>query len=361
NIREFYIGFLLNFLLLQGYLSKTPFNKKGLFLISVLAIIMSETMEFNFIISAMLILYYFLYSRKYKNDINNTAKKCIAAFSVIPLLYIPAKAIITIIYLRPTATGEWLNCVQHSLSHLTNSILLSSVFAIIAVLFLLFCKKDITIKSSPYLICFFLFGLFVFNMRVGFSAYQFSNELNGYMFSVMVFFVLYILILAGDYYNFKMSDFNAFFYKNLIIIGCIFGILNSLWQIHNCTGQGKYLAYLKDVMKQSNEVIAVIPPEKFTEKGETTNLLKAAPPFGTILTSILLSDDYIIGKVIFPKNYRSGEINYSEKNYTHFNQDANILIIEEAPLSITTTYWNLLPIAEELINKKMILPDNQQK
>lgn len=67
NIREFYVSFLFNFILLQYYFSAEKPKKSDIVIASVLSLLMFEMSEFNLLISILFLLFTCLYIKKNKD------------------------------------------------------------------------------------------------------------------------------------------------------------------------------------------------------------------------------------------------------------------------------------------------------
>lgn len=356
NIKEFYIAFLFNFVLLTYYFSDTKLSKTDLVLSSILALLMFEMSELNFVISVFLILFTLFFIRKYKNEKNNTCKILISAFSIFPLLYIPIKAYYICTGPRTTALTEWRdNFINAFSNNLTTTIALSFIFAFISVVILFFLKKDLTYKSIPFISIFLLICAGIFQYRVGFSTIQFNRELSNYMISFLCFFIIFAFILCKEYFNFKMENFNKNFYKNLFLVSCIFGILNLSWQIHNCIEFGKYSQFLKDKINKSNEKVYVLPITNYTIHS-SARFLNVNPCFGIIQQSLILNDNYKVKSIIFP-NKDSGNYDYycfAEKDSTYYDKENNVLKLQTLNLPIISKAWDLTDIAAEFEKKGLV-------
>lgn len=350
NIREFYVSFLFNFILLQYYLSNEKPKKSDIVIVSVLSLLMFEMSEFNFLISVLFFIFTFLYIKKNKNSLDEPnrffLKKLITGLSLIPAIYILLKVVYIVKFLRQTAASEWKeNFIALFSYSLTSSIALSAIFAAFSLFVILFIKKDFTYKTIPAISASLLVFFFIFAHRVNIFEVTWDSELCLYWIAVIAFFCIVLYFFIAEYFNFKAENFNPYFYGNLIIISCIFGILNISWQIHSCFEYGKLQQELKSIMNNSKEVIIEIPDKYYEEGYKYSYLFNNLPCYGTLPLSILLNDKYEVNRLLWPSQKRVND--YCALGKTdNFYINPRYIKIQGIVLSVKNKYWDLTPIAE---------------
>ncbi len=350
NIREFYVSFLFNFILLQYYFSVEKPKKSDIVIASVLSLLMFEMSEFNLLISILFLLFTCLYIKKNK-DISSAdnpffLKKLITGLSVAPAIYIVLKVLYILKFIKPTAVSEWKDNFIALFAHsLTITIALSAVFAFLSLFLIFFIKKDLTYKTIPIILIVLSGFMFVFVKRVNIFKINWESELCLYWIAVIAFFFIVLYFFIAEYFNFKAEKFNPYFYKNLIIISCIFGILNIFWQIHSCIEYGKLQQELKSIMNNSKEVITEIPDKYYEEDYKYSYLFDNLPCYGILPLSILLNDKYEVNRMLWPSQKRVNA--YCALGKTdNFYINPRYIKIQDTVLPVKNKYWDLTPIAE---------------
>lgn len=362
NIREFYVSFLFNFILLQYYFSAEKPKKSDIVIASVLSLLMFEMSEFNLVISILFLLFTCLYIKKNKNIASDSnpffLKKLITGLSVAPAIYIALKTLYIVKFLRPTAASEWKDNFIAAFGHsLTTTIALSAVFACISLILIFFIKKDFTYKSIPAILIVLSVFLFIFKNRVNIYEVTWKFELCLYWISVVAFFFIVLYFFISEYFNFKAEKFNPYFYKNLIIISCIFGILNTSWQMRSCIEYGKLIQELKTIMNNSKEVITEIPETYYESNYKYSYLFNNFPCFGSLHISILLSDKYEVNRIIFPNPNKLEEYCFVDKTDNYYEENSDYIDIQATLLPLKSKYWDLTPIAEAYKEKGLYFPN----
>lgn len=350
NIREFYVSFLFNFILLQYYFSEEKPKTFDIITVSVLSLLMVEMSEFNLVISLLFLLFTFLYINKNKDSLEDSnqyfLKKLITALSLVPAIYIPLKVMYIVKFLRLSATSEWKNNFIVAFGHsLTTTIALSAVFAFVSLVSIFFIKKDFTYKSIPSILL-VLFGfLFIFTCRVDILTVTWKFELCLYWIAVVAFFFIVLYFFISEYFNFKAEKFNPYFYRNLIIVSCIFCILNTAWQIHSCIEYKKFTQELKTIMSNSKEVITEIPDKYYEKNYKYSYLFNNFHCYGTLHLSILLNDKYEVNRILFPNKKNIDDYCFMKKSNNYYINSTYIKV-QGTLLPIKTKYWDLTPIAQ---------------
>ena len=172
---------------------------------------------------------------------------------------------------------------------------------------LMFEEKDLTYKTIPIILIVLSGFMFVLVKRVNIFKINWESELCLYWIAVIAFFCIVLYFFIAEYFNFKAEKFNPYFYENLIIISCIFGILNIFWQIHSCIEYGKRQQELKTIMNNSEKVITEIPDKYYEEDYKYSYLFDHLPCYGILPLSILLSEKYEVNRMLWSSQKHVGD------------------------------------------------------
>lgn len=165
-------------------------------------------------------------------------------------------------------------------------------------------------------------------------------ELVYYSPILWLFFPVIIYLIISDYKRYDFTIKNQHFYPNLLIITCIFGVFNLLWQINQTNDFAEYKKYLENIMEKSDKAIAHIPEADFNNK-----ILRFYTCFGTTQSLFLQTIDKP-AKIIFPNGNESCSIDIIN---THYNQEKDYFKLQGAFAQTKTRYWDLTPIKEDFI------------
>lgn len=347
--REVHITVLIYFALLSYFLSKTKLQKTDYIPILLLIIYLFESFEITVIFGLLLFVFAVLYTKKDREEINRLPKVLIGFSGLLVFLYIPLRSIFLWIKEGMDLTqgsNEWIFASKTTITHLFCSNSLITVFAICAFIFIVFYKKTFTYKNIPVIILSSALLIYCLYKITGFIPNP-MIEIQNYSFVFWFIFPVILFILAMDYIH---KELQYTFLNNLVVISCIIGIIGLSWQINTCFEFNKYTSYLKNLMTNSDEVLISIPQQDFENK----SFLNFNTCFGTMHKSIFLSDDYIINKLIIPKEYYPDYSQYcyaledGSKNY--YDSEQNIQWLQTSPLKIKNKYWDISLIKEELEN-----------
>lgn len=345
-VREVHFTVLFYFAILSYFLSETELSKKDLLPIALLLLYLFESFEITFVFGLIMFVFMHLYAKK-QNVKNLWYKILIGIGSFCAAIYIPFKILYlmhckNLVFTVGQGPQEWINGSIYALQGMfeSNSIIL--VFAVIAVVITIFYKREYDKKSIIFFIPFIFLLLFFLYIRTGFFL-DVNRELHEYSFVFWFIFPVILSILCCDYYEIKLKQY---FINNILMIACIFGILNLLWQIHSNIEFGKYLNMLREIMQNSKTTIVEMPEEKY----QNIKYVRACTTcFSTMLASILLSETKKVEKIVKPSKYY---IDYSQWCFDDFenvnyNQKYKILILQCTPLQPQTSLLDLTPIVDE--------------
>lgn len=345
--RELHIAVLFYFALLQYFLSKEKLNVWDLIPVGLLIILMFETFETVFLFGIILFIFMCLYSKK--ENVQNIWFKILIGISVmIAGLCVPIKLFILQLQNSLTISGgfqEWLSASFVTLNWLLQSNTLISVAAVITVIFLIFYKNNI-LKSWGLVFLSVLIaalGYFLY-IKTGFNPEP-KVEMQNYSIVMWFIFPVLISILVFDFIEPKSEKVNTYFISNLLIIGCLFGIFNLIWQIHSCIEFGKYKNHLKNLIKNAETTFIEIPQEDLNWENV---YMRYASCYGISFSSVLLSEDSYIKHVIVPSDYYIdyNEFCFSGPEYNYYDKNKKLTYIQKGFLK-NTYYWDLTEINKE--------------
>lgn len=353
-VREVHISVLFYFALLSYFLSETKLQYKDIIPVLLLIIYMFESFETTIIYGSVLFIFSLLYTKKEREEKNPWFKVLIGFGSLLSVIYIPLKMVY--FYIKgslsfSSGASEWLIGSKIALDCMSRSNLIIPLFAVICFIFIVFYRKNSFIKSLILWSVYLCSLLFVLNKQTGFISDP-PIEIQNYSIVFWFMFPVILIILLIDYFKIDVNKINPFFYRNLFILACLTGIINLGWQINSAYSFGKYTDYLKTLIKNSTETIVYIPKKDL----EKYKYLRYNTCFGVTHKSLLLSDDYIVNKVIFPAEYYNdySEFCFDSADYTYYNKKEDILYLQTTPIHIKTKYWDISPIAGEFEKRNLI-------
>ena len=348
-VRELHTAYFFYFIILSYFLSKEKLNIWDTIPITLAGTYIFESLEISLVFSLIMFIFSIIYIVNKEKNVNIIHKSIICLLSLGVLFYIPAKLQImnnsgTLDF--SSGTKEWLYDSFYALSNLFNSNLLIPLFGILAMILAFIYKKELRKKEIILLICYTIISITIIYIQTGFLSNP-RNEENNYSPVLWFIFPTIITLICFDYFNLNIEKRNPYFYSHLILITCIFGCINLLWQINSCFEFIEYKSYLEKTIENSRTTIIRIPNEEF----KNNNILRYATCFGFSQQSIFLTEKNKKAKIILPT--KECPI-YIEKycaegpDETYYDAKEDRLILQSSFFKTKTKYWDLTPIAEEL-------------
>lgn len=352
SCREIHIAILFYFAILSFFLSKQRLKKVHLLLIIPMLVYLFESFETSIIFGIIM----FIASLKfYKLDYykNKKYQILIGIGSFLASIYITLKLLFIIIYnniSNSQSIGEWVQNTQIAFQAIFSSSLIISFMGILALIFIIFYKKDLNKKSLLFTIPYILFTVYFLYLRTYFIPNT-NIEITFWGISFVFIFPTIILILLINYKNLNINEYNNYFYSNLILLACVIGILNLSWQILDCNMFKKYTDYLNYIKKRTNDVIITIPEEDYNKY----DFVNRNNCYGQTIINILITKEYRKEQIFFPSTSLQQESYCAvDSDQTYYNSDIDTLIIQNAWLPVKNKYWDLTPIAEEFKKRGLV-------
>ena len=341
-IREIHIAIPFYFALLTYFLSHEEFKLFDIILVFLLSIYMFESFETSAILGLMFFVFSNLYILRGNNNEDLWNKSIIGFFGILYAIYIPLRTLyLGMISKADISTGleQWIDASIITFNNLFSGNLIITWFACLCVIIVLFYKKQLSIRN----VLFFIFPIVLFVIITLYYKTKFipDPKLELHYYSVVLWFIypIFLLIILLDYFKIDISKYNKFVFSNLIIVACVFGILNLSWQIHSFYEFGKYEAYLKNLIAKSKNVVVNIPQSDLKKYTFLNNNMC----FGTIIRGIFLTKKGQKAKIIFPSKYFCDySIHcFDDYKHTYYDESKNILYLQTAAFKIKTKYWDL--------------------
>ena len=355
-VREIHIAMLAQFIILNYFLSKEELKWFDFIPILLIETYLFESFETSAIFSLIMFIASIPFIKKRRNNIHRIA---IGLISLAITFYIPIKLMQldnnNNIHL-PSGIFEWISHHEITLKTLFLDNLLIPIAAFIAIIFIMFFKKDcLKNKYASWGGLFFIAALiYIIYKQTGFAANA-AIEILYYSPILWFIFPLMIILLTADYFDIDIEQRNPNFYPNLVLITCIFGCLNLLWQINSANDFGKYKNYLEELLNKSEEVIIKIPEYDLQNNPN----LRYLTCFGLSQQSVFLQNKNRTGKIILPDE---NSIIYNEScatgiDKTYYDPQRDILRIQDGFTKVKTKYWDLTPVKEEFIKTGRVKRD----
>ena len=212
-------------------------------------------------------------------------------------------------------------------------------------------KKEYNLKSLLFFIPLVTLMAFFTYKQTGFY-HDLRVEINNYSLLFWFIFPVILAILCLDY---KKIEIKQYFITNLLMVACFFGSINLCWQIYSNFEFGKYTKSLKEVMQKSDDVIVEIPEDMYFKHRHINSALTC---FSIMPVSILLSDNKIAEKVIFPSTYYNDYSNacFSDLKHTHYDFGEDALWLQTTKIKSKSSLLDVTPVIEEFKNKGLLKP-----
>ncbi len=336
--REVNLAVLFYFSILSYFFSKQKITKIDYIPILLIMVYLFESFETSCFLGLLLFIFALIYHKNRPDDINKNVKLLIgllglAVFFYIPLrLYCSGKNGLSI----ENGIDSWLDSFPFTVQNLFKSNSLIILYALLALVFIMFYKKTFKIKSIPFLLIYSALIIYTLYLKTGFIP-QPVLELSHYSFTFFFIFPTVFIIFLFDY---KGINFRENFLSNLIVISCITGIIGLAWQINSCFMFDKYVKYLKNLIASSQETFIKIPKEDIENKP----FLKFDTEFGSLHKTIFLSENKNIDKLIIPTDTDASD--YPNAT-TFYDKENDVIILQTSFLKPVSPYWNLTKIKEK--------------
>ncbi len=347
-VRELHITILFYFAILSYFLSKTKLNSMDLIPIFLIIAYLFESFE----ITVFLGLIFFVATRKYaKRPVKdeNIWYKIAIGFSLgLTCFYIPVRMLLIMSkgdLSFSQGITEWSMAIFNTFKYIVNTNSLIICLSLFIVLVAIFYKNKLTVKVASIFFSFLLFSLFVIYKITGFYPNPHIDLLN-YTWALLLIFPLILFFIITDYMDIDMAKFNKYFFENLVIIACVFGVINLSCQIYSAYNHAKYVSYLENLLDKSKETIVYIPKEDIKKH----KFLKFETCYGSMHKALFLSDDYVVDRIIAPTKAYPDYSKYCMEfsPYTHYSKEQNKLYVQTAPVNIKTKYWDVSPLVGEI-------------
>lgn len=294
--REIHISVLMQFALLQYFLSDHEFKTIDWVLFTILGLGVWESSE-NVILPASLMFIYSIVTLFFNQKKASMKKLILGGSSLLCCFYV----VLRISILSSTGTSEitfvdafiqyWKDILA-SLPHFLHSCLLITTASIVMLIYLSLRKKTFTKEDAPFAIL--LTGILAYSLwkKTGFIPCA-NMELLLYVIPVVAMFFATLFILVCDYINYDYN--NKPFYTNLLMVALVFGCFHCLFQLNACRYSYQYA--MEFLEKINND-------EKITEIESRDNLSEAFMAydtcFGTLHRTMILAPDKAQEKLVLP-------------------------------------------------------------
>lgn len=345
SVSETLMGALLHFVLWNYMAAKTDYDKKDIFLITLLIVIMFGTWEYVIFLGPVFFIASLMYASREENEKNRIIKYLIGigalAASVFDTIYM------YIVCIKYPGNGSYF--LKELYDYFPGIGELNILFSIIALvfLFMLFFRKDkisFGLVAPVTVINVFVFSRFCSILDITINPI-FESHLRSITFWLMplMFFGLYL-------YDKQNKQYNPVKLSNYMIIVLICGIFQTYWQCVNTYFWDKNVQYFKNEMI-NNKTPLYIADDHPEISSFFNNSLRRYIWWGNYAAmGILLSDTYKI---------RTLMVNYAYPNDDGSNgtfRDTLYVIPEENKMSIPygvivpikNKYWDLTDCAEAL-------------
>lgn len=336
--RELPVSLMLQFLLLQFFLSRKKYNKTDLIIISFLILFNFESFENMAILSILFIIFGFIY---YKNKvINYKVKLLIAILNIFIFFHIAYGTLYAVLYYEPL-DRIYDNIIPwvHYLLMLNDATWRTCmIVSIISFLLILFCMKFSFSKIKFNLITLFtfIFAIIVLFIKTNFIPLP-RTESNLFMYTIFISPIIFFLFMFFDLKKIKIKKDNL---REILIVVLITGCIQTLWQINSCRYFYQYYQTLKTCMENSEKRF-------LSYHFENDSILSNFDVANTnIIQSIIVVNGYCKNLMVTDKKH----IDYSDKLYkgfeNYYDEEHKQLCLLGICYRTKNKFWDLRSLVE---------------
>lgn len=352
-LRESTFSLMLQFLLLQFFLSRKKNNKTDLIIIFFLILFNFESFE-NMAILSILFIIFGLISYK-KKVINYKTKLVIAISNLFILCWICFTSLFAIFNNDYERTTDYMVPWTKFLLNLPDSTMCTCmIVSIISFILILFCMKFRFSKNKFNLITLsaFIFAITILFIKTNFLPRP-RTETNLFMYTLIISPIIFFLFMLFDLKKIRIKKHNL---REILIVVLITGCIQLLWQINACRYYYLYFQTLKICMESSEKRFV-------SHHFEDDSVLSYCDVVdnSSIIRSIIVQNGHCKNLILPDKKH----IDYSDNRYkglkNYYDQEQKKLYLLDVSFNIENKFWDLRPIVEknpEMLDNDLLNLDN---
>ena len=335
---------ILIFILINYLVSQIDYTKKDIWIITLLVIGLSNSMEFFIFIGPMLLFASFYYASKEELLKNIAVKLLIGIGSLLSTLYLTAFTMTV-----PDQANEILRFAGEAFDFYPFLFKLCSLLSVGAVitLFVFLFKKD---KMSPVSFsAIIIINLLLFIRLVLTPQDSLSPVLEGHLRTIP-FWAVPAIVWGIFLFDFFKGKINPVKFQNYLCIVLITGSFLACWQMINTYFWYKNLQYMKAELSKAETLLYL--PFEHEEISGFFNPQFRRYIWHNVYTpmSILFSPSYKQKTLLtgYEEEATDGNLSLREKLYIPPNTENKLFIPMGAEIDIKNRYWDLTDVSEAL-------------
>lgn len=340
SIVEIINAALLQFVLLNYLAGKIDYTKKDIALITILVLFLFGSQEYVVFLGFVLFAGALYYASKEENVFNKKIKYGIGLGGLLSSLYV-----IVFLFLHQQTQGESIRFMKEAIDFIPNLLNLNSILSILTILIVPFIllKKD----------CFSKKIIIIISLIYIYLLWHMFNHLNIYLIPMWeghfrtipcwAMPMLFTIIPLLDAIKKRPSNI---FYSNLLTVGLMCTIAQTIWQINNSYWFNKNIEYMQKELKACPNALYI--PEEHEEMSSFINkdLRRYIWNFSYTSTSILFAPQKEIKTILMqPSKDRVGNFSYREWLYVNDNE---MFTIPTQNLHIRNKFWDATKVTDAL-------------
>lgn len=334
-ITETNLASIVYFILFNYLAGKIDYKKKDIIIIFFLVLFLFRSHEMVLFLGPIIFLASLFYASQEESNFNKKIKYFIGAGSLFASFYM-----LYWFLTRPimNETIRFLyEAVTYSHSLLNLNILLTIVGLLVA--FIAIFKKSIfsKLEISIILIIYSFILAFMFkNLNIFLNP---TMELHLRTIHCWAIPLIFTIIFGIDFLKIKI---NNTYYSNLLVIICIVGISQTIWQINNSYWFYKDFEYLKSKLVHSKTLL--LNPDENQDLFDYSKYRRYQWKYSYFNSSLAISNDYKLKALLNQSKTSNG---FSEWLY---KKNDHTISVPEINLSIKNKFWDLTDIANNFKN-----------
>lgn len=344
SVTENILGVMLQFVLLNYFVSDIKFKKIDYLAISFLLITMFATFEYVVGLGLIFALASIYYIRKEPEKKAKIIKTIIGVGSLGAALY--TGIFMSLIPDEGEEISRFIKEAYDFIPHIFNLNILITITTIVLFILFLFKKKPITWKSTTLITIIFAI---VFTKLFLTKTLSLFPMWDGHFRTILCWFIplIFFYIFLTDIFNKKINPTKL---ANLFCIVLLCGIFQTFWQYVNTYYWNENIQYMKSELQKHDEPLYI--PAEHPEIASFANeeLRRYIWHSGYAFESIIFSDTYEQKTLLmhYDEKIDDGNLTFRDALFVRKDIPNAISIPYGTTIDIKNKYWDLTKCAEAL-------------
>lgn len=343
--RNIHISVLMQFALLQYFLSTQKLKISDYFFLFILTFGVWESSE-NAILPAGLMFLYTVFIKIFEPQKLTPRKLWIGLSSILCCIYITARMEFIFtnsdLNISPTnALSQYFDDIITSFSHLFDCCFIFTTMSVIIMLYFV-CRKRTIAKFDVPVATFILIGTCIYFWKISGFEPSVNSELDFYVLPIFLMFFATFFILFCDYKGYSLNSIQ--FYPKLLSVALVCGCLYGFFQINSCRYSYAYaMEFLQKI--NNDEKVSVIEKKEDLSK----YFFAYDTCFGTLHRTMILGQKKAEEKLILPYKDVNNIENYEMcMTPTYYNSEERYVTLQSVFVYENNKYFDMEKMKELL-------------